>query len=60
MIFQILLDLQRQKQHELGANYLGKQKSKNIPLGLWKHGLKANGEKNNMSKKRHREESEDT
>jgi len=60
IILQILSNLKRKKQHDLGANCLGKDKGRKIPLGLVRHELRTNGGEGSGSKKRHKYASEDT
>lgn len=47
-------------QHDLGVNGLGKDKGRQIPLGLGKHELRNNGAEGNRSRKRYRNTNVDT
>lgn len=54
IILQIPSNLQRQRQHDLGVNRIGKDKGRKIPLGLGKHELRIDGVEGNRSRKRYK------
>ena len=52
--------LKRKRQHDLGSSHLRRDKDRKIPSRLGKHELRTNGAEGSMSRKRHKEISEDT